>query len=511
MGELQEMKRLMIFLIVLFLSSFAWAGWNDGIATDPNVAALYRFEDGALTTDQTANNNDLEFYEIWKCSNYAVKHGSYAAHSDNAVAGAISIADASLSSKFPLKNGDTNKKISVCGWFRPNLITNATVLGKYDTYKYSFALSASGTNQNFRINIGYNSGGSWEIKALETITPGAGKWYWFGATYNNSDKSYRLNIYDATADTVRDVNGTTTNNINVEDSSWKIQGENNLMGYMDYVLVFNDILTEAEITDLRTGDKDPSVDSNCVAIWDFEWGTFYEDSKSTNDFVITPVSNTVTYKERLASTDLELSSYNSYGRADSQLSSNFPLKNGTSNNNFSLCYWVNLESISSTYGRTVWCKGSTAYNNGCHTRITSNTTTGVIWYLLLGTTNKNLYCPGLASGKWYWICQRWNNDTGYAYLYIWDDTAQDVFANVTSADWSSFGDPATNNYLFYIGTNTMYSVYCYNFDGLIDEFVVWNKVLTDDEMSSIIAGTYAGTTPPADTGVGGRVMKLILN
>jgi hypothetical protein len=42
-------------------------------------------------------------------------------------------------------------------------------------------------------------------------------WYHVGVTYDDSDKSYRIRLYDGSSESVSHKTGTTTNNINVED------------------------------------------------------------------------------------------------------------------------------------------------------------------------------------------------------------------------------------------------------------------------------------------------------
>ena len=107
---------------------------------DVNCVALWNFESGALTTDSIGTNtltdnntvgtNASDFKEGAACADLTRANSEY-----------FSITDADLDAGFPLKSDDSNKKISVCFWFkrRANL-TNHFLFSKNDANKTSLAV-----------------------------------------------------------------------------------------------------------------------------------------------------------------------------------------------------------------------------------------------------------------------------------------------------------------------------------------------------------------------------------
>lgn len=230
---------------------------ND-FSTDANCVAVWRFENGALTADSKGSNtltsngtpvsDTVDFKEGAGCVDLELSDVDY-----------YSITDASLDAGFPLKNGDTNKKISVCAWFKLESVSVAQYIymkGAHSTNKRSFAVYFDGTKLN--ILLGITSG-----TAYETITHASslttGRWYHCGATFDDASKAYNIRIWDDTAAAIAgtDKTGTSTNNVNVADAALQIgardAGNAPLDARLDEVVVFKDILTADEIDAIRAG------------------------------------------------------------------------------------------------------------------------------------------------------------------------------------------------------------------------------------------------------------------
>ena len=90
---------------------------------DPNCVALWRFESGAVPflADSIGTNEPLVDYGTVAEDTVNYKEGACSA--DFGGSQSFHIDDADLDAGFPIKNGDTNKKVSVCGWYRPDVIT----------------------------------------------------------------------------------------------------------------------------------------------------------------------------------------------------------------------------------------------------------------------------------------------------------------------------------------------------------------------------------------------------
>ena len=232
----------------------------NNFSDDSNCKALWKFENGALGTDSKGTNTltvsgvdaDTSDYKEGSCSAEFVRINSDYAY----------ITDANLDAGYPLKNGDSNKKISVCFWFKcPSDPDEAGyIYSKYDTVnnKRTFAISADWSVNRVIVWIGYNSGASGEsIGHASSIT--TDRWYHVGVTYQDSDKSYRIRIWDDTAQAIlgSDATGNTTNNINIEDATTAIGHRNDgarvFGGNLDELVVFDDILSTDEIDAIRAG------------------------------------------------------------------------------------------------------------------------------------------------------------------------------------------------------------------------------------------------------------------
>jgi hypothetical protein len=230
----------------------------NNFTNDSNCVALWRFESGAITTDSVGGNT-LTNVNAVSNNTSSYKEGSACAEfAGGATQQHLKILDADLDSGFPLKSGDTTKKISVCAWFKSDTSAYETVFSSrdYDNLN-SFSFTFHGTHN---LAIGYNSGADSEVLSSGT-TINTGTWYHVGFTFDNADKSWKLIVWnDSTGSKVIDASGTATNNISATTAPFAIgclfssgalsQGFD---GLIDEVVVFKDILTESEIDAIRAG------------------------------------------------------------------------------------------------------------------------------------------------------------------------------------------------------------------------------------------------------------------
>ena len=224
---------------------------------DSNCVALWRFEptdllaDSISTNDLTDNNtigsNTADHIEGAGCADFEqlnYEHGN--------------ILDTNLSAGFPFKSGDTNKKITVCGRLKFETVNAAQYIfckGENVTNKRSFAIYNN--SNKLGILLGYSGGASFEGAYL-TSSLLTGRFYSYGATYDDSDKSYRLRVWDHTAGALfQEITGNFTNNVNVEDGALFIGsrdgGSVSFDGLMDETVVFKDIKTADIIDQIRAG------------------------------------------------------------------------------------------------------------------------------------------------------------------------------------------------------------------------------------------------------------------
>lgn len=240
----------------------------NNFTADSNCKALWRFENGALTTDSKGTNT-LTNNNTVVADTVNFKEGAASADFESGSSQYMSILDSALDAGFPLKNGDTNKIISVCAWFRlesvPPLNEYRILYSKYDStnLKRSFMLGSmtDGTNTHIRLLLGYNSGASLEV-IQHTYGLSTATWYHVTATYDNADKSYTVRIKDTSGNTLgTDKTGIATldvNKLNVEDAPVMIGAFNPTPQYfhdglIDELVVFDDVITAAEATQIAQG------------------------------------------------------------------------------------------------------------------------------------------------------------------------------------------------------------------------------------------------------------------
>ncbi len=229
--------------------------------TDPNCVAVWRFESTNLTADSvgtntlqnhgvTANVTDKE--EGTSSADFVASEKDY-----------FWIADANLSAKFPFKNDTAPKTISLAFWMKLDAQPVAPLTWDpfskvYEAHSANCFTTMVDAYGNFGFYIGTNNGTSFEDVWVSGIA--VGKWYHVVVTYRDSDKSYRINVWDAQAATVLvDKTGTTQNNISIANADVYLgarQGTPDnryLDGRLDEMAVFNDVLTVADIAKIRAG------------------------------------------------------------------------------------------------------------------------------------------------------------------------------------------------------------------------------------------------------------------
>ncbi len=252
------------------LIPFLWAavaGAANVFTGDPNCKALWRFESVSTFSDSIGGN-------AWDAStpspvadavNY--KEGAASVDFESSSSHYLYISDAELDAGFPLKNGDLNKRISVAGWLKLESLPATSkwfrVFHKSDPGNlnslYTGIFTDASNHTWFYLGIGTGASVEWlKFAGAEVV---AARWYHFGVTFQNSDKSYRIRIWDDTAGALlggAEQTGTTANNIYVGTGTLYLGIHNDAStglydGLMDEIVVFNDILTAAEIDKIRQG------------------------------------------------------------------------------------------------------------------------------------------------------------------------------------------------------------------------------------------------------------------
>lgn len=236
---------------------------------DSNAVALWSFESGALETDRLGSNTLTDVNTVTNnTTNY--KEGGASADFEKDDSEYFYINDSSLNSNFPFKYGTTNKSGSICAWIRleslPSPETGFVFVGKgdYNAGNNSFIAwlwNSSGT-YFVGLSIGYNSGSSQE-ELIETVTLATSTWYHVTFSFDNTTKEAAIRIRDTNGDVVEDFTTTMTldaSGIYLNDLPFYVGAEMEngsavakFDGLIDELLVFNDALTSAEVTQIAQG------------------------------------------------------------------------------------------------------------------------------------------------------------------------------------------------------------------------------------------------------------------
>jgi hypothetical protein len=233
---------------------------GNNFAVDPDCVALWRFEPGQLTVDSIGTNNLIDVNSV-DVNSVDYREGASAARFDWQYGEYLRIPDASLSADFPFKNAAGNTKISVCFWLKfDQLTTWPYIFSKNLNKKYGVGILKN-TSNKLELFIGYNSGASAEILEHGSVLQ-SGRWYHVGVTLDSSTRSYRIRIWDDTAGMIlgSDKAGIAVHSVTVDAGEVRLghsaglaRYDYNLDGLLDEFVVFNDILSSAEIDKIRQG------------------------------------------------------------------------------------------------------------------------------------------------------------------------------------------------------------------------------------------------------------------
>lgn len=245
------------------VATYGSATVGNDFSADPACVALWRFEPGELITDTIGTNTlSLQYTPTSVTSDYQEGAGCV-----DLTAGQFVVADTDLDAGFPLKNGDTNKNFSVAFWMKApygqDSATGGVIYGKGGSYgKHSFNvafLEAAGAGSgNINVHIGIYGGMNHDTITSAKIIE-RDQWYHVAVTYDDQGTfgTVRIRIYDPSDDSVHETVDITIESINVSDGDVKIgtyrYANQTYVGLVDELVVFNDVVTPAEIDLIRQG------------------------------------------------------------------------------------------------------------------------------------------------------------------------------------------------------------------------------------------------------------------
>ena len=483
---------------------------ND-FSSDSSVKALWRLESGALTVDSIGTNT-LTPLNTPTSDTSDYKEGSGCGVFASASNQRLYRADTDLAVGFPLKSGDTTKQISFTCWFKPTTINSyCVIVGKKDwqNSKVSLALCVRSNGVLF-LSWGYQAGQS-EL-SFDTATLTAGHWYYAAVVADGVNKTAKVYVWDISAGTLTVYANTFSSVLYVIDNAWAISGSYGgtypFNGKIDEVVVFNRLITTLEIIAIKNGTysgkidltaNNFSADSSCLALWNFNAANIDADSKGSNtlsNVTVSPYNDNALQVE--GDNCIDVTSYggtNYYWAlqiADGSLCSGFPFKNGDTGKKLTMAGW-----IYPCQRHPMQYEGFGGSFIGKSPGLPSSVTTGfAVWMtnsnpsrlqIMVGVGGAQVtYDTGIdfIDSQWYHVALEIDGNAPIIYVRVYDAFANSVYTySVTPS-----GTIAANNKTLGIGCDANSGVA--GFKGSIDQWVVFNRLLSDSEIDKIRSGTY---------------------
>ena len=233
--------------------------------------------------------------------------------------------------------------------------------------------------------------------------------------------------------------------------------------------------------------NDFSTDSRCKALWRFE--NNLDDGKGGNHLT---GSGSVAYssadkREGSYSADFEQAESDYAYRSDANLDPGFPLKSGDVVKKISVCCWIKPESYQ--YPGYIFAKFDTSGNRRSFALVRDGGTIKVYNGYNAGASVETLDTGYSAyNGEWYHVGVSFDalNKTCLVRIFRASNSTTATYqfslaneTNVEDADVTVGARHGGGNY----------------YDGLLDELVVFNELLSELEIDAIRSGTYNGPMP----------------
>lgn len=234
---------------------------------------------------------------------------------------------------------------------------------------------------------------------------------------------------------------------------------------------------------------------DAVSYWDLEEssGTRY-DGNDTNNNDLTDnntVSQSSDQKEGTYSASFDATNTEYLDRSDTNLSSDFPCKGGSSNGKFTICFWFKLPNI--TGYKVLVSK----YDDGSDGRSFLLQDAGGNLQFFIGKSTSPFYelvdsDTAVYANIWYHAEVTYDSSDKSYQFRIWSDNTSSYFkdssGNSTNTLTIKSGD-------FALGCAFTSGVAGSLLTGLLDEVVIFNKVLNTNQLTAIKNGTYIGIKP----------------
>jgi hypothetical protein len=165
------------------------------------------------------------------------------------------------------------------------------------------------------------------------------------------------------------------------------------------------------------------------------------------------------------------------------------------NNDMSFSFWVNLETAVSASAVTIFSKNTGGAGNGYYCQHYTNAGSDKVWFTWEnGSSDQAAAVMALGTGTWHHIVVTVDVSASGAGILFYLDGSAVTPVNVSGSNTTT--SAGTRN--FTMGGAASAG----SFDGLIDEFGVWDRVLTSGEVTTLYNSgnglTYPEVSGPAN-------------
>jgi hypothetical protein len=235
-----------------------------------------------------------------------------------------------------------------------------------------------------------------------------------------------------------------------------------------------------------------ATDPNCVALWRFEPDHLTMDSRGVNPLTNNGAqSETLDVREGAGCANFKAGETDWMSIDDHDLSPNFPTKNGDTNFEMSVCFWMKPRTF--PFGGTMISKYLLSTEDRSWRLFTEGSGSADLC-VSLGTGTGGSFKkyafddPNqlLTAGHWYHVAFTYRDVDRTYHVRVWDATAGVLRVDETG---TATAHMAVTEAPLVLGSVPL--MFDYSFDGLLDEVVVFNDVVTTEEIDQIRLGTYA--------------------
>lgn len=235
---------------------------------------------------------------------------------------------------------------------------------------------------------------------------------------------------------------------------------------------------------LAKGGWNPSfaTDSNLMALWNFDVGEKYADSKGAYTLIPqnSPGDSTTDYRQGDQSIDFDRVTNEYLSRSGTASDFGWNTANG-----LSVTGWVKADTSVENFSMSIFHKQSTnkkAISINYHDN-------SVIRLLVDGDDNNTWetfdHATAMTDGQWYHFGVTVNTSTWAYRIRIWDDNGSAILGTDKTGTLTNGMANLDQDGTIFISSGSGYGI-----DGHEDELTVWNKELSTADIDAIRSGTY---------------------